>query len=1125
MTLSGFGSLLAMALLAPGATAAPAPETRTVVGTVESVIVDPLPDAPAGGDRMLTLVRADGKLFEVPPGELDGAASGRRAKVELEGTTVVSAELTGSTKRAQAAASGAHELTLLPVFWTAKDDATRESLTALANQAKTYWSEQSNGGVDISVDVRDWQQIAAPSGSCDYTAIFNAAIAAHGVDAPANARDHIGIYFPKQSGCAWAGLGSVNGPMIWVNGTPLEDVLTHEFGHNLGLGHANKATCTANGARVSLSSSCTVAEYQDATDVMGYARNGFASGNLNSAFGDFLGLQQTTTTSPATLSALSAHTGTSGLKLETSSGTVFVDYRPATGRDVRVPAWAGVQVRLRTTGSSPTTQLLDMQPSTSTSFSAPNLPVGGVWLIPGGKQSVKVTSAADGIAKVEVVTATDTTAPSVAPVVSVTTPVKTATGTVTWTAAVDPDSGISAYRVLVNGQKVADTDGATLTADVPLTEGSNSIVVVAVNGAGLIKNSVTKTLVRDSTAPAAVTNVKVDKEGRTVTWVAPADRGTARSYAVTVDGELVKTVAQSPAGIAAAPGRRTVSVTATDAAGNVGATAETTLWIDSSVPLSPAITAPAAGVWLSSRQVTVSWTPASAPGSGIASYTLSLNGKTVTVDGDARSATLTVSGDGIHTASLVARNMAGQASRTVTVPVRVDTAAPAAPSGIRLATDQSKLSWAAASAAGSPVSWEVQVDDGTAVTVTKPEFVNQAAGGQHTWTITPVDAAGNIGPSGTFTKWTDSTPPTKPVITSPAADSFSRDATVTVMWNPSADTESGIGSYLVTAGTQKATVTGTSWTYRPTDGRQNVTVTAVNRAGLSSTPASLGYTYDKTAPSLPGRVVVTGADANTVLTWTASTDKASGVDEYVLFLDGNRADSVPANATTATVTTPPGKHTWSITAVDRAGNSSRASSAGAIWFDTTAPSPAVPEKLPEMVSARAVKVSWAPAIDAESGIKTYAIVATDGTRTVRAAATATATSGAVTVPDNGTWQITVQAVNQTGLTAEADAGSVLVDSTVLGAPTITSPVSKGSTGTSFTVTWTPPALAGPSGITAYRVTVNGRLYGTVDGSALALPVTVTAPRATTMSVSVAAVSGAGIAGRPATVTFSVKPEA
>ncbi|MFC7531711.1 hypothetical protein [Actinoplanes sp. GCM10030250] len=1169
-------SAVAAAWLAPGtAFAATATETLSVDGTVESVIVDPEPGAlTSHTEQKQAFVRVNDLLLPVPAGYLSGAESGQRATVQLRvrpGTSrtaaltdaaetmpvpavstaralgqssaaVVAARLTGPVTSNQAAARaqsaetqeaavGAHRLTVLPVFWSAKDTATQASLTGLANQAKDYWDEQSNGGIDISVDVRDWKQVSAPSGSCNYTAIFQAALAEHAVSAPNRVNEHVAVYFPQQSGCSWAGLGSVNGSMIWINGYPWEDVLTHEFGHNLGLGHANRATCTASGARVPLSSSCTVEQYYDTSDVMGFARQGMASGNLNAAFGDYLGLQQTVT-APASqkttvdLSALSAHSGTSGLRIATTVGTVFVDFRPAAGRDTRSPGWAGVQVRLRTATNPPTTQLLDMQPGTRTAFSAANLPVNSVWQVPGTSQSVKVTSISPTKATVEVSGVKDTTAPSAAPViVTAAGPTNAASQTITWTAAADKESGISAYRVMVNGTLAAETDGDTLTADVPLAEGNNSVVVVAVNGSGLVKSSTAKVFPRDSIAPAPVTGLKVSADGKSVTWTAAADKGTARSYAVRIDGALAATVTTTTAKVSITAGQRTVSVTPSDAAGNAGTATEATLWIDPTAPVPPALTSPD-GTWQNSRQVSVTWDPASAPGSGIASYTVTAGGKSTTVDGNTTSATMTVPADGTHTVSVVAKNLAGVASKVATAAVKVDTVAPPAATTIKLSADKSKLTWAAATGSGSPVSWRVQADGGAAVAVTKPEAPVTASGGRQTWTITPVDAAGNVGPAVQYTAWTDQTAPSEPAILTPSADSATRTGPVTVTWTAAADGDSGITSYVVTVGTRRTTVPGTatSYSYQPADGRQTVSVAAVNGAGLSSTAASVAYTYDKTAPTAATRVTVSGAGSETVLRWTAATDRTSGVAEYVLSLDGTPVTTVPATATTATVTTPAGRHTWTVTAVDIAGNSSAAASAGALWFDTTAPVAAQPVTLPAVQAARAVKVTWTPAADLESGIRSYVVIASNGIRTIKTTATATATTATVTVPEDGSWAVAVQAVNQAGLTTDAPAGTVLVDSAKPAAPVITSPVAKGTTGTSFTVGWTAPA-AGRSGISGYRVEVNGKIVATVDGSTFQAPVSVTAVRPTPVAVKVTALSGAGLAGSAAQVSFTVNPAA
>lgn len=342
---------------------------------------------------------------------VEGARSGDAIQVRALELVESEPEDTASTSEALIAASPRKVAVILANFSnnTAQPitpAAARDLVFGASTSANAYYQSVSFGirslvgKLATTGDVFGWYTIAAQNNPCDYASWGTAARAAAqaaGVDL--SGYDHIIHYFPYASSCGWSGVGQVPGKYTWINGSNSQTI-AHELGHNFGSHHASSLICTdSSGARVTISSTCSLNEYGNPFDVMGNGYRhltGFNKGRVG-----FLEPQNTTQVSADgtfTITPLETKsTSTQVLRVPIdASNAYYVEFRqPAAFDNFSTTSSVVNGVLITRAPLSYTTverpQLLDMVPSTS-SFSDAALTVGKTFTDSTARISVTVKS-------------------------------------------------------------------------------------------------------------------------------------------------------------------------------------------------------------------------------------------------------------------------------------------------------------------------------------------------------------------------------------------------------------------------------------------------------------------------------------------------------------------------------------------------------------------------------------------------------------------------------------------------------------------------------------------------------------------------------------------------------------
>jgi hypothetical protein len=203
-------------------------------------------------------------------------------------------------------------------------DQIRQVTFTSSGSANAYYTEVSYGQVGLTGKLRtdgdvfgyytiDYDNVNCSSMYSTWAAAARSMAQAQGVDLTGY---NSLIYYLPPSGCGWWGLGSLGGnpASSWITSTYSLKVVGHELGHNFGAHHSSSYTCTLDGVRVPISSSCTITEYGDPFDIMGNPSSGHFNNFQKGRVGYYDAQSTLTLSTPGTYTVVPIEFATSGVR-------------------------------------------------------------------------------------------------------------------------------------------------------------------------------------------------------------------------------------------------------------------------------------------------------------------------------------------------------------------------------------------------------------------------------------------------------------------------------------------------------------------------------------------------------------------------------------------------------------------------------------------------------------------------------------------------------------------------------------------------------------------------------------------------------------------------------------------
>ena len=462
--------------------------------------------------------------------------------------------------------------------------------------------------------------------------------------------------------------------------------------------------------------------------------------------------------------------------------------------------------------------------------------------------------------------------------------------------------------------------------------------------------------------------------------------------------------------------------------------------------------------------------------------------------------------DGVEFLSKEATNALKRPVLEVTFATPFDGQAPTAPADLTAQANGSNidLAWTAATDNVAVTNYEIY-RDGDLLTVTDnvTSYTDTTAivATEYEYTVKALDVNENRSDASNAASAAvpDTQSPTEPQNLGATAAA----GQVALTWEAASDNVGVDGYRIYRGGNQVGNVDANTLAFTDTNlpaGPHSFTVRAIDAAGNLSDPSNTATATvpDTDKPSAPSNLAGIGSPGQVALTWDASTDNV-GVTGYRVYRSGIQIASLLGNLTTFTDSgLTAGPRSYTVRAVDAAGNLSDASNTATVTVpDSTKPT--APAFLRATAGTGQVFLSWNASTDnvAVSGYRIYRGGTQVGTVN---APTLTYTDLNVV----GAVSYTVRAFDAAGnLSDPSNTASVTVADSVK--PSVPSGLTATGSAGQVALSWQPST--DNVGVTGYRIYRNGSQVGSVLGNLTTF--THTGLVAGTYSYTVRAVDAAG----------------